>query len=64
MDAVMYGYMAASNQAQTMTNTVKRTPGIITLGDNKLVIKSSRHHSLILFKQKGWVNRNWAINGE
>jgi len=39
MDAVTYGYMAASNEAQTMTHTVKRTPGIITLGDNELVIK-------------------------
>jgi len=39
MAAVTYGYMAASTQAQTMTHTVKRTPGIITFGDNELVIK-------------------------
>ena len=39
MDAVTYGYMTTSSQAQSMTYTVKRTPGIITLGDNELVIK-------------------------
>lgn len=53
MDAITYGYMAASNQAQTMTYTVKRTPGIITLGDNELVIKPQ--HVIVTSSQSYFV---------